>query len=446
MEDTEQNKIDGYIHSMPVKTSEYLLPSAIGPIDLATFDSEGRHATIIQFDRGEITHLLNIPKTTRVLRIDNNVIDTLPQDGVRQMKILSCNDNRLHKFDASNFSDLEELYLNNNRLGELTNLPPKLKVLEINYNPDLVFLDLGNAKTLKSVSCIGNKNLRKIVNVCQADKSGFVLKHDPHAEIEYVEECSPKPVEKNTVETTIDEYYALKNKYEIARKKEVHNIMTMPVSIKNKKKMVRALAKKCAHCGKTGGTEFWRKNDILYAECAATPKCDLKMKVNVGFYSNVRDLMQITHDDMQEKRANIIRMKLDTLFNYITETQSAKQFKQDLEMYQADEAMFNTYATFEENIVNDPVRERLIKKKTHEIYKILHDVRKMMEEYGKTGNAEMLHDAVEKQRSELHSEIEMLRKLKYPVMEMVEVDGIKHLRQMQYNPDLLDYALVKPGM
>lgn len=172
------------------------------------------------------------------------------------------------------------------------------------------------------------------------------------------------------------------------------------------------------------------------------------MKVNVGFYSNVRDLMQITHDDMQEKRANIIRMKLDTLFNYITETQSAKQFKQDLEMYQADEAMFNTYTTFEESIVNDPVRDRLIKKKTHEIYKILHDVRKMMEEYGKTGNAEMLRDAVEKQRSELHSEIEMLRNLKYPVMEMVEVDETHswNLRQMQYNPDLLDYALVKPGM
>ena len=67
-----------------------------------------------------------------------------------------------------------------------------------------------------------------------------------------------------------------------------------------------------------------------------------------------------------------------------------------------------------------------------------------MEEYNKSGDKQVLHDAVEKQVSELHTEIEMLRTLKYPVMEMVndtDVENIKHLRQMRFNPDLLDYAL-----
>ena len=138
---------------------------------------------------------------------------------------------------------------------------------------------------------------------------------------------------------------------------------------------------------------------------------------------------------------------MDTLFNYMTEAQSAKQFKQDLEMYQGDEAMYNTYKEYEENVVRDPVRERLIKKKTQEIYKLLHDVRKMMEEYNKSGDKQVLHDAVEKQVSELHTEIEMLRTLKYPVMEMVndgDVESIKHLHQMQYKPEMLDYAIRKP--
>lgn len=446
MDQTDQTNIDSYINGMPVKSKEYLLPSAVGPIDLAAFEMEGRTPTIIQCERGEITHLLNIPNTTRVLNIDNNMIDNLPQDGVRQLKILSCNGNKLAYFDASNFTNLEELYLNGNQISELINLPATLKTLEINDNPNLFFLDLGNVPGLKKISCTGNDNLRKIVNVCQADKSGFIFKHDSHVEIEYVEKCRAIGKEKHQEHETVtlDQYYALKQKYEATRTKEVRSIVAMPISTKNKKKMVRAIPKKCVNCGKTGGTEFWRKDDILHAECAATPKCELKMKVAAGFYSNVRDLMQITQDDMQEKRANIMRMKMDTLFNYMTEAQSAKQFKQDLEMYQGDEAMFNTYEDYEENIVNDPVRERLIKKKTHEIYRVLRDVRKMMDEYNKSGDKQVLHDAVEKQVSELHTEVEMLRTLKYPVMEMVndtDVENIKHLRQMRFNPDLLDYAL-----
>ena len=441
----DQPKIDSYINGMPVKAKEYLLPSAGGPIDLEVFDMEGRAPTIITCERGEITHLLNIPKSTHVLNIDNNAVDNLPQDGVRQLKILSCEGNKLTRFDASNFVSLEELYLSGNQISELTNLPATLKTLEINNNPNLFFLDLGNATELKKISCVGNPSLRKIVNVCQADKSGFVFKHDPHVEIEYVEKCTTKrATAADAQEHTIHEYYAIKSKYEAMRTKELRSIVAMPVSTKNKKKLVRAIPKKCVNCGKTGGTEFWRKDDVLHAECAATPKCELKMKVPVGFYANVRDLMQITHEDMQEKRANIIRIKMDTLFNYMTEAQSAKQFKQDLEMYQGDEAMYNTYKEYEENVVRDPVRERLIKKKTQEIYKLLHDVRKMMEEYNKNGDKQVLHDAVEKQVSELHTEIEMLRTLKYPVMEMVndgDVESIKHLHQMQYKPEMLDYAL-----
>jgi hypothetical protein len=446
MEYDDQNRIDAYIHKMPVKTSEYLLPSVVGPINLETFESEGRSPTTIQFDRGKLTHLLNIPNTVRILKADNNAIDNLPQDGVRHLKILSCNNNNLTQFDASNFTDLEELYLNNNKLIELSGLPKKLKILEINNNPDLAFLDLGNAPDLKKISCTGNDNLHTIENVCQADNAGFIFKHDPDVEVKYVEKCSTKMVKKTNEETTLDHYYSLKHLYEINYKKDLHaNLPKHTATIKTKRNIVRKIPRKCVNCGKSGGTKFWRKDDTLYAECAATPKCDLNLKVSAGFYSNVRDLIHITQEDMQEKRANIIRMKMDTLFNYMTETESAKKFKQDLEMYQGDEAMCNTYIDYEQNVVSDPVRERLIKKKTQEIYRILRDVRTILEEYNKTGNKQLLKDAVDKQCTELHPEIEMLRNLKYPVMEMVENTSMKILKQMQYKPEMLDYNILRGG-
>ena len=450
--DSNQQMIDDFISNLPADADEYLLPSVSGPVDLGIIEKQGRTPTVLRFKRGEITHLLNFPQSVRALYIDRNELEELPQEGVRNLKILSCNNNHISRVDTENFSNLEELYLNHNDIVELYDLPSTLKVLEIDDNYELQFLDLGSAPNLKRIMCVHVSNLRKISNFCQMKNKGLALDTDMHVEIEYVDECTK--VTKTTANrertaaanmVSIDEYYELKNKYHMMRKRSIADIVKMPGTLKYKRRMARAIPKKCVKCGGIGGTHFWRESDVLRAVCEASPKCDLNMAVNAGFYSNIHYLMDITQDDMQEKRANIIRLKMDTLFNYVTETESAKRFKKDLETYQGDEAMFNTYKDYAENMTSDPVRMRLIKKKSHEIYGVLRDVRRMMEEYDKTGDKQVLHDAVEKQVNELRAEIDALRTLKYPVMEMVaDLDGVQHLRQSEYNPDLLDYPLLKP--
>jgi hypothetical protein len=452
MDDTSgQQMIDEFISKLPSDKDEYVIPGVSGPVDLSIIEAQGRAPTIIRFQHGEITHLFNLPQSVRALYIDQNNFSELPQDGMRELKILSCNNNHISRFDAGNFSNLEELYLNKNDIGQLTELPPTLKVLEINNNNDLRILDLRSAPDLKTVSCTNCSNLQQITGVCQADSAGFKLNYDRDngVHVEYIDagatsskSKSGKSVIENTI--TVDEYYQLKRKYQMMRKRNIDDIVKMPISLKKKKKMVRAIPNKCVECGGKGGTHFWRENDVLRAVCDATPKCDLNLRVNAGFYANINYLMDVTQDDMQEKRANIIRLKMDTLFNYMTESESAKRFKQDLETYQSDDAMFNTYKDYAENMVNDPIKARLVKKKTQEIYRVLHEVRQMLEEYNKTGDKMVLSDAVEKQVKELHTEIDALRNLKYPVMEMVDdpdMSGVKCLRQTHYNPDLLDYPL-----
>lgn len=441
------SNIDEFIGKIPVEKTEYIFPSLSGPVDLSIIEVQGRAPTVLRFKQGEITHLLNLPQSVRALYIDQNKLEELPQNGARNLKILSCNNNRISRMDTGNFSNLEELYLNYNRIAELTELPSTLKVLEIKNNEELQTLDLGNAPVLKQISCTNNLLLRKITSVCQADLAGFSLNYDRDngVTVEYIDACAKSHI-KSTVTNngTIDEYYQLKRKYQMMRKRSVNDIVKMPISIKQKKKMVRSIPNKCVECGGNGGTHFWRENDMLRAVCEATSKCDLNLRVNAGFYANINYLMDITQDDMQEKRSNIIRLKMDTLFNYITETESAKRFKQDLETYQSDDAMLNTYKEYLENMMNDPVKERLVKKKTHELHRILREVRQMLDEYNKTGNKMVLTDAVAKQINELYTEIGALRNLKYPVMEMVEdpdMDGVKCLRQTHYNPDLLDYPL-----
>jgi hypothetical protein len=98
-------------------------------------------------------------------------------------------------------------------------------------------------------------------------------------------------------------------------------------------------------------------------------------------------------------------------------------------------------------VVNDPIREKIIKKKSSEIQHILKDVRKMIETYKETGDRTVLRDAVDKQIDELHVEIKALRDLKYPMMEMIKhKQGINQLIQKAYKLDKMDYTLVEPDI
>jgi hypothetical protein len=94
-------------------------------------------------------------------------------------------------------------------------------------------------------------------------------------------------------------------------------------------------------------------------------------------------------------------------------------------------------------MISDPVKSRLIKKKTAEMWKILKEVRVMMEVYAKTGDKRMLHEAVEKQVNELHPEINAIRLLKYPVMKMIDMDdGTSKLVQNAYLYEAADYKII----
>jgi len=105
--------------------------------------------------------------------------------------------------------------------------------------------------------------------------------------------------------------------------------------------------------------------------------------------------------------------------------------------------MYNTYKDYETLMIADPVKARLIKKKTAETWKLMKEVRTMIEVYKKTGDKRMLREAVEKQVNELFPEVAAVRALKHPVMKMVTLDdGTHNLVQNSYAYDAADYKLL----
>lgn len=449
-----QSLFDTAISSMPAHSKIYTIhPQLGGTIDMDVFSREGRQPDKIIFSEGTINSLINIPKSLKELYIDNNALTRIP-DGTESLLTLHANNNRIRGVcDFEHHHCLVELQLNGNEIADLVNLSPTLKRMSIQKNPGLIRLDLAGLTECEQIDCRKNSGLKHVVNVTMP--KGMRLDVDPHTRVSYIDPESglrgggPKQVTRKEQEqeeseiNTVDSYYALKHKYEQQRSKDVRSVMGLP-SKKEKQAKLRTIPHKCVNCRKPGGTHFWRKSEVLYAECAATgQRCKLNLAIPVGFYSNIYYLLTVTDEDMTEKRNAIIRLKMDTLFGYITEAASTKQFKRELEMYQADEAMYNTYKEYEAALTADPVKTRLMAKKTDEIYKVLKEVRVMMEAYSKSGDTRMLKDAVEKQVNELYPEVKALRDLNYPIMNMVESDeGMRKLHQMHYDPKMADYKLM----
>ncbi len=451
---SSQQEFDTCISKRPLNEKNYIIPFACeGVIDMQIFDTEGRTPYSVKFKEGKISHLINIPASLKELVVDNNILEQVP-DGAQQLTIFQCNNNNIKRAPTKEFQNLVKLSMDGNKLETIENLPPNLEWLSIANNPNLAYVDLGAPRNCNYVNCQENSNLKQIVNVCQAANNGFQLLAPPETKIIYIDEeagaqtggAKKKQDEEDAMAQTMDAYYALKAEYERDRQKKVREIAgnRRYSSIKEKRKMLRKLPRKCLKCGKPGnGMRFWRDNDMLHAECAAQPKCNFSLSVSAGFYANIHYLLNVTAQDMSDKRANIIRLKMDTLFNYITETASKNAFKKELETYQGNEAMYNTYKDYETLLTADPVKTRLIKKKTAEIWKLMKEVRVMVDVYKKTGDKRMLREAVEKQMNELFPEVAAVRTMKHPVMKMVTLDdGTHNLVQNAYSYEAADYKLI----
>lgn len=460
-----QQAFEEFVSKLSPNSETCHIPISLeGPIDLRSLDVPDYRPTELSFVDGAITELNNIPTTVRILRIDQNALTHLPAE-LKNLNICSCNNNKITELNPDHFPKLEELYIADNQLsGHLGNLPPNLTKLEIKNN-NLIELDMRNSPNCTYISCRNNPGMERILNVpiSGASESTFVCDYNSWVDVSYMDDdqdsikphtpvssVSPgQPSDEMVVENTLDYYYKLKSRYEEQRLNDIYVIQQLPIDIRDKKKMVRSIPKKCVNCKKNGGTLFWRQNNTLHAECGApaNQQCKLNISIPLGVVTDVPYLLKITKDDMNEKQENIMRLKMDTLFKYISETASAKRFKEELEMYQADEAMHNTYKEYEDNVVRDPIREKIIKKKTGEIQHILKDVRKMIETYKETGDRIVLRDAVDKQIDELHVEIAALRHLKYPVMEMIHhKQGVVQLIQKGYELEKMDYTLVEPDI
>jgi len=397
-----ENKLEALLMGGKKGNQCYVNESLDGPIDL--FSLHDSDVEEIHFVDGTISQLENVPRGVKKVVINGNKLKEIPRSP--NLVHLEANDNELTHVNLKDLNNLVSLYLNNNRINDIQNIPASLKVLYISGN-ELRNLDLNGANSCTTVNCLNNMMLEQIIRGKQFSDPYFKLEKDPHTRIIMMSGGAKSSID---VKTAVENYYKLKKQYEDNKTKVIEKIKNKEISKQKKIKEIRNAQFKCVNCGKEGGTIFKKDDSYLKAICGnKMDPCKLNIKILSSMTLSENDIREM-EAEVNAAKQNIIKLKMETLFGYITEEESIKKFEKNVEIIKKN-SVLNT-PKFE--LQNDS-----IKKKMDTVYAEMANIRELLNEYGTTNNKRLLKDIALKHQT-INDILTVVRSIKYPIHEVVQ--------------------------
>lgn len=249
----------------------------------------------------------------------------------------------------------------------------------------------------------------------------------------------------------LNNYYDLKSKYE------------NKLSKKSKSKTLEKDGKRvCIKCKKKGGTEFarivekptqGRSQVYLIAKCKAEIPCDLDINIKLSNYKLYGDLVKSINKQTEIIKGDIIKLKLDLLFQLKDEEYVVTRFEKLKTKLQTlsnkIQKLNNTYNeknnTFivkkKDDVTNEEYEEKINKKEAititnKEIENTLSNYGKIVKEYNKTKNKAFLADAFEKYHKQVVDLFIKKRGIQY---QECNIETMKPLRKEDDKETYIDF-------
>lgn len=354
-----------------------------------------KHIKEIIFSEGKITSIEHVPPTIEKLHINNNYLMNL-EDLPISLKHLSVNENYISHASFKELKHLEILNIADNKL-ETLELPNSLKVLDINNN-NVKFLDARMLPHLRELY-IKNNSLLIIDNFSLLELEKFETQNNPLLNLSKTAPEQEKEMKENNVEflDALNKYFNLKQKYTISNNK------------------------KCIKCKRNVGTIFSNKDHIYSAICGSKrDPCSLNIKLYRGEFTNSMDMVNTMRTYIENDKEDIIKLKMDTIFNYVSEESSARLFKKKMEEFNENNELYNAALQEYNNIVNNKGKIEKVENKKKEFNNMKKRMKDMLNDYEKTNNKKKLVDAMKIYVDELQPTSEIIQNLTYPTMEVDE--------------------------
>lgn len=446
-ENDAQTYLDGLLNTLdPADTYEIKLEIPLsGGLDFSVLkDRQFNRVDSIVFQQpGQVTELRNIPDDVVYIECANQFIHEF-ENGPTSLEELYMPDNKMHKFSGKKYPKLRILNVSDNQLTHLDNLPSTLKTLECNNN-QIRKLSLENTQELITLKSSNNPLL--VLSHVPPSLVHMEMENNPFTEIEREDGTKKDKKKQDKKMEFLDglrEYFRLKNVYEKKILKMKKNAFQKGQNKKEGRKFARDVRPACIHCKRKVGTLFYVKDDTYYAICGdKTKPCDLYIKIYRGSYFPLDEMMEIGEAEIEKKKEEIIRLKLDTLFKYVTSESTSRQFKKDLEEYNEESMLHKKTLEQYDRLYDNVERISQTSKKQEKVYDIQQDIKSILDEYLEKGNRELLNASVDMQIKDLIPALKNLRWMKYDTMFMEHNDttGISTLVQREVSVHHKDYLM-----
>jgi hypothetical protein len=389
-----------------------------GDLDFSLLkDREFNHVTSIIFDeKGEVTALRNIPEGIKKVICPNQILTGLSYlpETVEEVDVTG---NYLQRFDAKSLKVLKILKLSNNDLERIDNLPEELEELECENN-QLTQLDLAGCPNIKKLHCSNNQLL--VISNPPKTLVDLDMENNPFIEISHdvAEEDKVKTEKRVDYLESLKDYFEMKQKYE-EKKKQLKKTAYDRMKTKKGKKQLGDINAPCVSCKRPVGTIFTRKDGRYLAICGDKQSpCKLNIQIYSGNYFNNETLLSIYQEDLEKTKEEIIKQKMNTLFSYTSEERSVSEFKKLLDHYNQDSKMYKDLLQKYKELNDNEEKKIVIEKSSQQIFSILEDLKKQIDEYEKTSNRKALMSALHLYKRDLIPAIQSRRLHKYEIMEM----------------------------
>lgn len=378
----------------------------------------------IIIEKGDVTSVANIPDGIVKFKCNDNLLVALENLPVT-LEELDVNNNYIEELKLDYLKNLHVLRCESNKLSVLENLPASLEEIYCENNRLLTTIKLEKIRAL-SVLHISNTNVHIIYDFPES-VIDFVMENTPTIEFRNssgvpstIRNAENEEQKRNkSYKDALNEYFNLKSTYEKELMKAKRSVYEKAPTKKMGRTSVKAVKIPCIKCKRPVGSQFLIKDNKYIALCGDTRNpCNLDIQIYNGALSHYAKFMQLYKEDIESSKQNIIRDKLDVLFSYITEEQSVTEFKKDLEEYNINVAIYEELLAIHDEIYNNDVTYEKIVKKNEALFKLKESVRSLIMDYENTRNQHILEEIVRIQHEQIRAEMRNLRMLKYEVMEM----------------------------
>lgn len=167
------------------------------------------------------------------------------------------------------------------------------------------------------------------------------------------------------INDAIHGYYSMKDKYNSALEKRRQRLINDPVIIwktlsgQQKAKRLSMIKPACIVCKQEGGSIFTEADGKLKAICGnISQPCGFHIEVSRGKYASLETLMNESLEEVRATKDEIIRMKLDLLFRFISEDELLKQFDAVQHKLQEQLKMYAEFRSYYLSVTdNDDIRQ-----------------------------------------------------------------------------------------